>query len=313
MLDNSTSLAPNIQEIKSAAITFVNNLMPKQKVAIYKFSEKPVLIQDFTDNIALLTDAISSLTVGYATTDLYGAVVKGASKMKEEFSVDNIVESAMILFTDGKDTQGSHTIAEATSAVEGKRVYTVGLGSEIDPEVLTMLGTSGFFPISDVNQLTNIFLQIEDELNKDANSFYWMRYRTPKRGPYDHTLRLSIINNPNYGTGSFISDHFNSSGFFSISPGVYINSTSSNPDGIDTLFLNRATGAQIVVATSYYMDSTPKFSWTVPDTSIAKIKLFLSDSSRAQITPGNKTGLTSTLVTDVNNAGASKRLYIRVR
>ena len=312
MLDNSTSLGPDIDQMKSAAKDFVNNLVTGQKVAVYKFSEKPVLIQDFTDNVSQLISAINSITLGYATTDLYGAVIEGASRLIYKFDSDQIIQSDMILFTDGKDTQGSHTLSEAVNAISGKSVYTVGLGTDIDPEVLNILGTSGFYSIGGMNELSATFNTIEQDLNKYANSFYWLRYRSPKRGPNLHTLVLKIVNNPNTGDGSAIIDQFSSAGFFSVDPGLYFNSSAASPEGIDTLYLFRGQGAKIVQAASYLTANPPAFSWSQPDTNIAKIKTYESDNSRAEISPGNNAGITSTLVTDVNNPGVSKRLFIKV-
>ncbi len=312
MLDNSTSLSPELQNIKSAALDFVNNLVPGQTVAIYAFSEEAVLLQDFTDNVGLLTSAINSLTIGFSTTNLYGAVITGASRMADIFDVDNIVQSAMIVFTDGKDTQGRNTLVQAAAAIGSKRVYTVGLGNDIDPIVLNQLGTAGFYSLSNVSDLSVTFLTIGQELNKFANSFYWLRYRSPKRGNNDHTLTLQIVNNANVGTGSFISDNFNSAGFFSITPGIYFNSSSSNPVGVDTVYLFIGSSSQIVTVSSYLVDNPPSFTWSIPDTNIAKLQLVSGDNSKATISPGDNKGITSTLVTDVKNAGISKRLYIKV-
>jgi len=312
MLDNSTSLGNQISQMKSAALDFVSNLVTGQKVAVYYFSETPVLVQDFTDDVTKLNAAINSITLGFPTTNLYGAVIVGASRLIDKYDTDEIIQSDMILFTDGKDTQGSHTLSEASSAITDKSVYTVGLGSEIDPEVLNILGTSGFYSITDMNQLTDVFRRIEEDLDKYANSFYWLRYRSPKRGPYDHTLILQIRNNPNTGDGSTIVGHFSSAGFFSVNPGLYFNSSAADPDGIDTLFLFRGYGAKVVNAASYLTQNPPAFNWTQPDTTIAKLKVYPTDDSRVEISPGKNAGITSTLCTDMNNPGVSKRLYIKV-
>ncbi len=312
MLDNSTSLGNDLTQLKTAATDFVNNIVTGQKVAVYKFSEKPVLVQDFTDNISLLTSAINSIGLGYPTTNLYGAVIEGASRLVYRFDSDQIIQSDMILFTDGHDTQGSHTLSEAVNAIQGKSVYTVGLGEDIDPDVLNILGTSGFYPIARVDQLSDTFSKIEEDLNKYANSYYWLRYRSPKRGPNMHTLILQIRNNPNIGEGSTIIDQFSSSGFFSVNPGLYFNSSASSPEGIDTLYLFLGQGSKIVQAASYLTQNPPAFNWTEPDTNIAKIRVYGTDNSHAEISPNTKKGLTSTLVTDVNNAGVSKRLFIKV-
>jgi hypothetical protein len=232
--------------------------------------------------------------------------------MQDSFDINNIVQSAMIVFTDGKDTQGSSTLSAATSAISGKKVYTVGLGTNIDPVILGMLGTAGFYSITNVSDLSSTFLLIGQELNQFANSFYWLRYRSPKRGNFNHTLTLQILNNKNVGAGSFISDNFNSGGFFSISPGLYFNSSSSRPEGVDTVYLFIGSGSQVVKASAYLVSNPSSFSWSEPDTNIAKLSVFSTDNSKATLFPGNSKGVTSTLVSDLNNTGVSKRLYIKV-
>ena len=194
LLDNSTSLRSDFTEIKNAAITFVSSLAPNQEVAVFKFSEKIELVQDFTSNSALLAGKISGLNIGFPTTDLYGAVIEGAGKWNDSVTPDKIVQGAMIVFTDGRDTQGSHSLAEVVAAVINKRVYTVGLGGEIDADILERIGNAGFFSVTDVLELTNIFLEIQSEIQRYANSFYWLRYLSPKRGNNNHTIQLSINN-----------------------------------------------------------------------------------------------------------------------
>ncbi len=312
MLDNSTSLKDDISNLKTSAIDFVNNITPGQTIAIYVFSDKVTLVQDFTSNIALLKSAINSITIGYPTTDLYGAVIIGASRLLNVFDTNNIIQSSMVIFTDGSDTQGSHSLTEALNAVNNKSVYTVGLGTDITPEVLQALGTSGFYPIAKISELTNVFLAIQQKLVKISNSFYWLRYETPKRGSAEHTVTLSIKNNANTGEHSSIIEHFSSAGFFSINAGLYINSSSSNPAGIDTLKLFTGGNPVIAKASSYLSSNLPEYSWSEPDTNYAILKSISNDNSQVKITPKNKRGITSTTVTDLNNKGYSKKLIIRI-
>jgi hypothetical protein len=101
------------------------------------------------------------------------------------------------VFTDGSDTQGRHTLQEALDALGSRnRVYTVGLGSEIEPDVLKQLGTAGFFSIDDAGQLEKRFREIQSDIVATANSFYWLSYSSPKRGYSQHQLLVTIRNSP---------------------------------------------------------------------------------------------------------------------
>ena len=261
MLDNSTSLTTvDLDEIKQASIQFVRSLADSHQVAIYQFSQDPELLVDFTDDKTLLENTIANDYVsGFATTNLYGTVIEGAGRMTDFVSTDRVVQSSMILFTDGMDTQGSSSLESALDAIEDKTVYTVGLGIDIDPDVLELIGNKGFFSIAEARagDLIDVFDEINDNIFKLANSFYWLRYNTPKRGNADHTVRLEIIGNP---VNSFIEDEFNSSPFYSVEPGIYIEPTKDRPQGITNLTIPAGLSKQIK---AYVMGSSnePSITW----------------------------------------------------
>jgi hypothetical protein len=224
MLDNSTSLAPNIEQIRLAAsllaYNLVNTTIDGKKlnvdVSVYTFSEKVTKLCDFLKDKDRLYGVVwDNYALGQASTDLYGAVVTGTSKWKDLFSADKVRQGVMILFTDGTDTQGSRSFGEALSAVNNKKVFAVGLGNDIDPYVLERIGTAGYFPVTDITQLRDKFDEVQRKLIDYINSFYVLKYVSPKRGNFDHVLKLSIKNNLNTGAASYIEFIYNSFGFYS--------------------------------------------------------------------------------------------------
>lgn len=270
MLDNSASVKTDLPEIKNAAITLVNSILPQQEIAIYKFSEIAELVQDFTNNTTALTNAINSINVGAPTTNLYGSVITGVNKWEDFYSTEEVNQGVLILLTDGSDTQGSNSLNDALGARGDKRVYTLGLGNEIDLYALQQLGNAGFFPVTDASLLAAKFLEIQNEMDSFANSFYWVNYMSPKRGNFNHILELKIKNNPNTGANSFITGNFNSNGFFSASIGVFINTSNQNPYGIDTLYLPANSNTELK-ATTYRGDFSPIYSWTSTNTNIVSV------------------------------------------
>jgi len=312
MLDNSSSLQNNLGELKTAALNLVSSKMPQQEFAIYKFSEKPILIQDFTDDLGKLVSAINSIELGYPTTNLYGAVITGASRWTDQFSSTSIIQGAMIVFTDGKDTQGSYTLNQAISAVGGKRVYTVGLGTEIDPVVLQRLGNSGFYSSTTVSDLTSKFLEIQLNLQKYANSFYTLEYMSPKRGNFVHTLRLMMKNNPYTGSNSYIFGTFNSNGFYSILPGLYINPSAQFPAGVDTVEVIR-DNSTTVKAVTYLGNNIPNYVWGISNKVDFEITVDSGDNSLCTIlAKGNVGKLAKVSVQDNANA-LVKEFYVIIR
>lgn len=310
MLDNSTSLLNNLDDIIIHATNFVNSLSPQFEMAVFKFSEDPILIQDFTSNKAELINAINDIRNDvFETTDLYGAVIEGAGKMEEIFDRDEIVQSAMIIFTDGDDTQAEHTLSEALNAAGSKRVYTVGLGPDIKPEVLEKIGNAGFFAIGDVDELSDTFIEIEDELSKFANSFYQIRYKSPKRGNNLHDLLIQMKNNPN---NSVIRGTFNSKDFFSTNPGLYVNATPENPNGISELTII-SNGSQTVQAGSFYGNFEPVYDWLSLSPNIIEVDVDTEDSSIATIRAVGAAGQSGVVrVRDTAN-GFTKTITVRIQ
>ena len=215
MLDNSTSLQNDIDRIRDAATLFINNLIPNQEIAVYQFSENIEMLTDFTSDKNILYDALQDYFVGNASTNLYGAVKKGTSLWGDTLSIDEIVSGTMIIFTDGHDTQGSVTLAEAINAVRNKSVFAIGLGNEIRPEILTKIATAGYYSISDTNQLLEKFNNIQRSIVAGAGSFYLLSYKSPRRGNINHTITIRIKNNSHTGESSFITGIFNSGDFTS--------------------------------------------------------------------------------------------------
>lgn len=224
MLDNSTSLAPNIEQVRATASKFVHDLVNTTvdgkklnvEVSIYTFSEQVIKLCDFLkDKDRLFGVVWDNYALGKASTNLYGAVITGASKWTDVMTTDKIRQGILIVFTDGSDTQGSRTLADALTSVYNKKVFTVGLGNEIEPQILERLGTAGYFQMNDINELESKFQNVQKEILDYINSFYVMKYSSPKRGNFDHLLRLRIKNNPNSGAASYIEGYYNSYGFYS--------------------------------------------------------------------------------------------------
>jgi hypothetical protein len=218
MIDNSTSLTSNnLDQIKTQAKNYVTKYITKggqQLVKVYKFSEKvEELFSDYKDDPATINAAIDNITAGVSSTDLYGAVVEGAAQLNNQETITQLNKGVLILFTDGSDTQGSTSLASALSAADNKLVFTIGLGNEIQPDILSAIGTSGFFSISQTSQFQSSFEEIQNILLDYTNSFYKLIYLSPKRGNFTHLLTIMINNNVYTGNDSFLQSTYNSSGF----------------------------------------------------------------------------------------------------
>ncbi len=316
MLDNSTSITDdtehpnNLDLLKDAAKGFVDNMSAQQVVALYKFSSNSELILDFTSDKNALKAAIDNIGRGFPSTNLYGATIDGVSRWTDIVKVDNIIQGSLVIFTDGNDTQGSHTLQEALNAIGDKKVYTVGLGSEIEPEILKEIGNQGAYLISEMSELHQIFFQIQEEIDAYANSFYWMEYLSPKRGNNDHTIDLTIKDNPIF---SVAEGTFSSAGFFDPQPGIYLNSSFVNQEG-DSSFILVAGGDPVEInAITYGGDYDATYSWE-NNASLTINELNPPENSHVKISAksGVATGKVVIKVDDTAN-GFSKNLEFNIR
>ena len=264
LIDNSYSVGDKLSEIKNAAKSLVLKKMENQEIALFVFSEDPVLIKDFTTNTSELVQSIDNIELGYATTNLYGSIAEAVTMWEDYYNTDGIQQGFLVTFTDGSDTQGSSTLQEALTARGTKKTYMVGLGDEIEPDVLNQLGNAGSYSIDNVSELTDKFEEIQDEMAEFSSSFYWMNYMTPKRGDNEHTLRLFIKNNSNTGKDSYLEGTFNSQGFTSVNQGVFVNATETNPYGVDEV--DMGSGDTITLEASTYLGmNPPDYNWESSD------------------------------------------------
>ncbi len=310
LLDNSFSVGLNLVDVKNAAIDFVNNKFDEQEIAIYSFSETISLVQDFTDSKSTLINSINSIGIGPASTNLYGAVIEGMNSFESSYTIDGIVDGFTVLFTDGEDTQGLNSLNEALAARGNKKLFAVGVGQSVDTPTLTQLQNSGLFTPSDFDELPAVFQDIQDDISDYARSFYWLTYISPKRGDNNHTLRISLKGNPNSGSDSFIQTNFNSNGFSPVPPGIYINRSFENLNGISEFELT--SDDQFLNAETLFGFFTPEYVWSTSNSSIVDVAED-SVNSVARLSTNGSLGESATItIVDLMNTPYTKDVVVTI-
>lgn len=200
VLDLSNSvLSSSLAELKSASISFIDNVMPATandafKMAIYWFDgeNKLHLLNDLTASKTELTAAIDGITEDISndpSTDLYGAVIKStdiATNLLEESTQGGKIGAAsVVIFTDGTDQASRFTKEAAQKKVDNANrnisFFTIGLGGEIDTQVLTDIGKTFSVFAGNKEELETTFNAISLKVSEQANSFYLFEYCSPKR------------------------------------------------------------------------------------------------------------------------------------
>ncbi|MEM8525388.1 MAG: VWA domain-containing protein [Bacteroidota bacterium] len=214
ILDLSASVTnTNLPRLKEAAKQFIHAVIPENndgsiEIGIAWFDGEDVLHQlhDFTSDVNSLTTTIDNISKDISqdnSTDLYGAVIKGVSKINSVFfefqNDDRISAASVVVFTDGTDQAARYTEERALETVsradENIAFYSIGLGNEIDESVLTKIGKDGFVFAENTDRLTETFGKIAEIVSKDANSYYLFEYCSPKRsGEHDVTIEATYMN-----------------------------------------------------------------------------------------------------------------------
>ncbi len=112
LLDTSPSTEYEIDEIRNGAIAFVEQLKPQDKVMVVEFNRKVRVLTEATNDRMAIYKAITRAGFGNGTS-LYDAV---------SFSLSNRLNTvsgrkAIVLFTDGVDTQSSKSNYDTTLAL----------------------------------------------------------------------------------------------------------------------------------------------------------------------------------------------------
>jgi len=230
VLDLSNSvLSSSLDELKSATTSFINNVMPAVdedsfKMAIYWFDgeDELHLLNPLTSSRDELIASIASITTTISndpSTDLYGAVIKAtniSSDLLNESANNGIIgATSVVVFTDGTDQASRYSEEEALRNVNESNsnisFFAIGLGSEIDTEILIKIGKTSSVFAGNKEELETTFNDISSRVTEQANSFYLFEYCTPKRdGSGENNLAIQVTNGNLQGA---VQSKFSAAGF----------------------------------------------------------------------------------------------------
>lgn len=228
VLDLSGSVTNNyLMDLKEASKSFIDQVMPNEAenniqmmIMWFDGDDDLHLLEDLSPNKTELKEAIDSIHEGMSndnSTDLYGAVMRANLEVERllQSTADINTAASIVIFTDGTDQAGRHNKQDAYDTVENAddviSFYTIGLGSEIDVDVLQQIGKDAFAFAAETEELVNTFEEIADKVNAEANSYYLFEYCSPKRdGSGESELRIEAKKDNLKG---FVKTVFDATGF----------------------------------------------------------------------------------------------------
>ena len=214
LLDTSASTRYRLEDIKAAAIAFIDQLRPDDQVMIIAFSDHVDVIAEPTTDHQLLRDAVLRSKSGNST-HLYDAVDLVLNQRFSRISG----RKAIVLLTDGVDyvsvetAAGNLHAAEETDAIicsvqydtffdqtritqwgseiirNTSRLYPPGLGREDYRRATAYLNDlaakSGgeFFPAADLGNIRRAFSRIAEQLRSQYSLGYYPSKTTPETQP----------------------------------------------------------------------------------------------------------------------------------
>ena len=163
VLDRSGSMQSQdkIGAAKAAALAFVDRLdLSQDQVALVSFADSATLDQGLTRQAALVRAAIDR-QVAAGGTDIIG----GLEVARTELHSGNRVaahQPVVVLLSDGVPTSGDPRAAAQALKDDGARLFTIGLGSDVNPDLMRDLASApaDYFFAPDASALDAIYQQI---------------------------------------------------------------------------------------------------------------------------------------------------------
>jgi len=204
VIDTSGSMADEnkLDHAREAAGAFIDSTGAKDRVTIVAFSSQVSVIQDYATDRSALKAALGTLKAK-GDTLLYDAVAQTARR--EAAQAER--RKALILLTDGEDTKSSASLDSSIAAAvtAGSPIFAIGLGSDVNKEVLDRLAnaTGGqAIYLDDPTQLKPTLLSIGDQLRRQ----YALRYTSklaPGDQPHGVAIQVQYSGQQVTGLGSF--------------------------------------------------------------------------------------------------------------
>lgn len=185
-MSGSITESDQVDLIVDAAKDFNAQLESHQRVAVYAFdgSEEIHPIQPFTQSTAGVS-RLRGFRPKDPSTNLYGAIVQATHVLDETLGDADaaLTFGTVVVFTDGTDRAARVTYDEMDDALDetGYDVFAIGVGNEIDEEILADVGRSGHVFVRDAAEVERAFEDIGEQILGYTQSYYLLSYCSPAR------------------------------------------------------------------------------------------------------------------------------------
>jgi Ca-activated chloride channel homolog len=198
VIDNSASMEKKKDRVASSALAMVKASNPADEVFIINFNEEADIVQDFTNNPAVLEKSLHKLGAK-GETAMRDAALLGIEHLRAKAKRDKKV---LVIITDGEDNSSFATQQKVIEAAHltNTIVYAIGLLGEEKPEsaaraksqleaLTTATGGRAWF-IADVSAIAGITPEIAHEIRNQ----YVLGYTSsdPNKDGSFRTVRVEV-------------------------------------------------------------------------------------------------------------------------
>lgn len=218
VVDNSGSLKKQLEKVIEATRILINTNRPDDETCVIRFisSDKIEVLQDFTSNKNLLTEALEQMFIEGGQTALIDAIYLAAEKVSEyEKSKDPYEKKrrALIVVTDGEDRNSYYNEQQLFNLLRETdvQIYAIGFTSDLSSEggfisksprekaerLLKRLaeetGGKAYFPQS-VEELEGIAREISSEIRTQYLISYYPT--NPEKDGKFRSIRVVVADGP---------------------------------------------------------------------------------------------------------------------
>ena len=145
-------------------------------------------------------------------------MIDGAKLWEDKVTEQEIVNGSMIVFTDGKHNANPGLTKEnVKSAINNKNVFVAALeGANLDEITLRELVDNNddrYLLANNISELGVVFLDIQAKVQREANSIYFITYKSPISVATTATMTILINGNSNVTSDFCINQNFSTEGF----------------------------------------------------------------------------------------------------
>jgi hypothetical protein len=184
---NNDGISDAVDAMVAGAEDFVNQQQNGAQVGVWEFHREdmnPQRVVPLTTDKSLLDRSIAGIWTNYvqsfpASSRAWDALVAAIGDLGSKNPDE---QHYVILVSDGQDESSIATVDDVITAATnaGVKIFCIGFGSELDPTVLQQLtsATGGrYLDAQTTSSITDAF----DQIGKDFNSLYLLRWATLKR------------------------------------------------------------------------------------------------------------------------------------